>query len=69
MAASGMERLRVKADRVDAGHFCHTDIVVDAGHFIQPAIVPADRLVRVNNFIDKIADPGVPSWIGAGGYN
>ena len=30
---------------------------------------PTDCLVRVNEFIEKIANPGVPSWIGAGGYN
>ena len=30
---------------------------------------PTDCLVRVNELIEKIANPGVPSWIGAGGYN
>ena len=29
----------------------------------------ADRLVRVNDFVTEIAIPGVPSWIGDGGYN
>ena len=29
----------------------------------------ADRLVCVNDCIEKIAEPGVPSWIVAGGYN
>ena len=31
--------------------------------------VPIDHLVRANDLIEKIVNSGVPSWIGAGGYN